>query len=108
MYKIKYFYSLSIFLISLILISYIKNQTGFIEKKITKFEIKITKMEKNLYESQLDFYYLSSPEYLSEMISKMSMDSYYPMMHSDIYLSYNQYLIEKSKSTKKFENEKKN
>ena len=107
MHKIKYFYSLSIFLFLLILISYIKNLTRIIEKKISKSEIKIAKMEKNLHESQLDFFYLSSPEHLSEMISKMSIDTYYPMMHSDIYLSYNQYLIEKSKRTKYFKNEKK-
>ena len=60
------------FCFSLIIISFLKNETRALEKEITKHEKKINFLKKNLYESQLDFYYLSSPKQISQKIANFS------------------------------------
>ena len=66
--KIKLIISVCIFSILLVLTSAIKNQTRVIEKKIYKIDKRISAIEKDLHETQLDFFYVSSPGYLSEKI----------------------------------------
>ena len=61
MFRSKIIISILIFLILLIITSIIKNQTRIIEKKLYKLNKKITLKEKDINESQLDFYFLSSP-----------------------------------------------
>ena len=54
--------SIVIFSFLLFFTSIIKNKTLVIEKNINNLERKISYVEKELYESQLDFHYLSSPK----------------------------------------------
>ena len=61
MLKFKIILSFSIFSLLLIGTSLIKNETREIEKKIYIKSKKIFLKEKNLNETQLDFFYLSSP-----------------------------------------------
>ena len=63
-----------IFSILLFVTSIIKNETRKIEKKnISKLNSKIKILEKDLYETQLDYFYLSSPKILSEKINFFKM-----------------------------------
>ena len=81
---------ISIFIFSFLLFctSIVKNKTRVIEKQIFKFEKKIEFLEKNLYESQLDFYYLTSPNVLQSKILFLTNDEYDYMKFSKIYLDY--------------------
>ena len=88
MNKIKIILSVCIFSFLLGVTSFIKTQTRIIEKKISKFDRKISVIEKDLHETQLDFSYLSSPHYLSKKVEELSLVEYSPMDFSRIYLSY--------------------
>ena len=66
MFKSKIFLSLIIFFFLLITISIIKNQTRSLEKKIYQLNKKISIKEKDLNESQFDFFYLSSPDIIEK------------------------------------------
>ena len=81
--------------------SIIKNKTRVIEKNIVSYQKKISLLEKNLYESQIDFHYLSSPKILEEKISFLSDDEYKNMSLSEIYLNYESFMNEKNKISKK-------
>ena len=54
--------------------SVIKNKTRIIEKNILMYEEKITRLENNLYEAELDYYYLSSPKIIQTNIIEHSND----------------------------------
>ena len=62
--KFKLTISITIFLFLLGTTSIIKNQTRIIEKEILKFEKKIAEASKDLNETELDFFYLSTPSNL--------------------------------------------
>ncbi len=81
--------------------SIIKNKTRVIEKNIVSYQKKISLLEKNLYESQIDFHYLSSPKILEEKISFLSDDEYKNMSLSEIYLNYESFMNEQNKISKK-------
>ena len=66
MFKIKVISFILIFSILLIATSIIKNQTREIEKKIYELNKKISFQEKDIYETQLDFSYLTSPSVVEE------------------------------------------
>ena len=68
--KIKLIISIGIFSILLSIASAIKNQTRIIEKSIYKIDRKIATIEKDLYETELDYFYLSSPRNLSKKLPK--------------------------------------
>ena len=103
----KILFSISIFAIFLFCTSVIKNQTRIIEKKINKYNYNIAILKNDLYETQLDFFYLTSPESLSEKIIQISDVDYVPIEYSRIYSSFQQFLSEHQKTTKTFANEKK-
>ena len=108
MSKLRLFISLGIFAFLISIISAIKNQTRIIEKDISKKNKRIAILEKDLNETQLDFFYLSSPENLSNKITKMDFVDYVPMDFSRIYLSYDDFINFKNKiSILKKNNEKK-
>jgi hypothetical protein len=88
MHKIKLTISVCIFSILLSFTSIIKTQTRIVEKKISKIERKISVVKNDLHETQLDFSYLSSPNYLSKKIVELFMIEYLPIDFSRIYLSY--------------------
>tara|TARA_B100002051_G_C16706089_1_gene623872 strand:- start:1341 stop:1598 length:258 start_codon:yes stop_codon:yes gene_type:complete len=81
--------------------SIIKNKTRVIEKNIKSYEKKISYLEKELYESQLDFYYLTSPKILQEKISFLTNEEYNFMNISKIYLNINNFFEDQKKISKK-------
>ena len=85
MFKIKFLISITIFVIFLLATSTIKNKTRIIEKKIESINKVILINEKNLNESELDFYYLSSPVELEKKLYLIGFNSYQPIKYSNIY-----------------------
>jgi len=108
MTKKKLFISIAIFSFLMILTSIIKTQTRIMEKNISFYEKKISNLRNSLYESQLDFYYLSSPSSISEKINNYSNDDYETIEYSNIYFSLDQFLNEQKKTTKNYTHGKKN
>ena len=76
-----------IFLILLIATSIIKNQTRITEKKLFKLNEKITYKEKDINESELDFYFLSSPAEVEKKINILGKNNYIPIQNSKIFFS---------------------
>ncbi len=108
MSKIKLVVSLLIFSVLLGLTSAIKNQTRIIEKKIYKADNRIHIIEKDLHETELDYFYLSSPKNLSTRIKDLSFVEYIPMDFSRIYSNYTNFVDSQKKiSILKKKNEKK-
>ncbi len=86
-FNLKLIISILIFSILLVVTSIIKTKTRIIEKKIYKVKKEILVTKKDLHEAQLDFYYLSSPEILSQKINEFSNTEYLEMDFSRIYLN---------------------
>ena len=108
MSKINLIISIFIFSILLGITSAIKNKTRIIEKSIYKIDIKIANIEKDLHETQLDYFYVSSPGYLSKKIKQLAFIEYMPMDFSRIYLNYTDFTDSQKKITiLKIKNEKK-
>lgn len=97
---------LSIFIILIIFTSFIKTKTRLIEKRIILYEKKIVNLENNFREIQLDYFYLSSPEYISNKINEFSDQEYLNVKFSQIYFSLNQFIEEQNQSSKTINNEK--
>ncbi len=91
--------SICIFSFFLGLTSVIKNQTRITEKKIEKITLKIFNVKKDLRETELDYYYLSSPKNLSKKITELSLIEYTPIEFSKIYLDYKDFINSKNKLT---------
>ena len=98
--------SLVIFSFLMFFTSLVKNKTRIIEKNIDHLETKIGYIKNNLYEAQLDYFYLSSPSNIEKKILEFSDAEYYSIEYSQIYFSMNDFLNEKNKTSKKFTNEK--
>ena len=81
--------------------SIVKNKTRIIEKNIAIHEKKISYLEKELHESQLDFYYLTSPKLLQEKMFFLTNEKYHYMSLSKIYLNYDDFINEQKKISKK-------
>ncbi|OUX54333.1 MAG: hypothetical protein CBE47_01095 [Pelagibacteraceae bacterium TMED287] len=107
MFNKKLFVSLAIFSIFMVFTSIIKTQTRLIEKNINSNKRSISLLENEIYESQLDFYYLTSPDYLEKKIIEYSNDEYLSIKFSEIYFTLNQFLEEKKSTVKFIKNEKK-
>tara|TARA_B100000686_G_C16428098_1_gene780632 strand:- start:227 stop:562 length:336 start_codon:yes stop_codon:yes gene_type:complete len=103
----KLFISLIIFSILMTFTSIIKTKTRIIEKKIISYEKKIANLQNDLYEAELDYYYLSSPKILSKNIIEYTDEDYFSVEYSRIYFSLSQFLDEQRKTTKSFNNDKK-
>ncbi len=108
MLKIKLIISIIIFSILLSVTSAIKTQTRLIEKKIFKIDQKITSVKKDLHETQLDYFYLSSPASLSKKIKELDFIEYSPMDFSRMYLNLEDFVnLQKKITTLKRNYEKK-
>jgi len=108
MFKINLIISICIFSILLGITSGVKNQTRVIEKSIYKIDRKISAIEKDLHETELDYFYLSSPNNLSKKIEDFAFIEYMPMDFSRIYLSYRDFTDSQKKITiLRINNEKK-
>ena len=108
MYKLKVILSISIFSMLLIFTSVIKNKTRVIEQEIKKIDRQIAVNKKDLYETELDYSYLSSPNNLSKKIKELSLIDYIPMDFSRIYFNYKDFIESQKKITiLQIKNEKK-
>ena len=65
------------------------------------YENKIFNLEKELYESQLDFGYLTSPKILQEKLSFLTNDEYQSVGISNIYLDYDNFVLDQKKLSQK-------
>ena len=95
--KLRLVISIGIFAILIGITSAIKNQTRIIEKDISKINKRIVILKKDLNETQLDFFYLSSPNNLSKTLKNLDLVDYAPMDFSRIYLSYDDFIFFKNK-----------
>ncbi len=108
MSKIKLIISIGIFSILLGITSVIKTQTRIIEKNIFKIDQRISATKKDLYETQLDYFYLSSPANLSKKIKELDLVEYSPMDLSRMYLNFEDFIkVQKKITTLQITNEKK-
>ena len=108
MFKLKVLTSVLIISFLLVVTSIIKNETRKLEKEIFIFEKKIFKKSKDLNESELDFYYLTSPSMIEKKIEYLDRNNYIVMEHSKIFLSISNFVeIENKYAIKKNKNEKK-
>ena len=97
MYKIKILFSIIIFTTLLVVTSFIKNQTRVIEKKIYNLGKIIYVKEKDYKESQLDFFYLTSPLIVEQKIKHLDKTQYVPMDNSKIFLDLEAFIGLKKK-----------
>ena len=100
MFKLKIVIPTIIFLILLIITSIIKNQTRTIEKKLLKISKNIALQEKDINESQLDFYFLTSPAEIEKKIKILGINNYSPIENSKIFLSLSNFTDIKKKLSK--------
>jgi len=108
MFKTKLTISIIIFITFLIVTSAIKNETRIIEKKIFNLNTKIKIQRNNFNETQLDFYYLTSPKQIEKKLDLTDFNKYQPIKYSNIYFSINDLIeINKKITDKKNINEKK-
>ena len=91
MFRSKIIISSIIFLILLIFTSIIKNQTRIVEKKLYKLNKKIALKEKDINESQLDFYFLTSPGEVEKKIKNLDQNKYFPINHSKIFSDFSNF-----------------
>ena len=103
MFKLKIIISTTIFLTLLIVTSTIKNQTRILEKKFYKLDKIVALKEKDINESQLDFYFLSSPAKIEKKIKKIGQYNYSPIKNSKIFLSVSDF-TDIQKKLSKFKN----
>ena len=108
MFRIKILISVVIFSSLLILTSFIKNQTRIIEKKIFNISKTVNSKENDLSESQLDFFYLTSPSIIEKKIENLDNNQYVPMEYSKIFLSISNFIeLENKVAIQGNQNEKK-
>tara|TARA_Y200000002_G_scaffold382022_1_gene397717 strand:+ start:639 stop:977 length:339 start_codon:yes stop_codon:yes gene_type:complete len=99
MLKLKLIIPILIFSILLSVTSVIKNKTRIIEKNIYKIDKNILSIKKDLHETQLDFFYVSSPRNLLNKIEQIALIDYVPMDFSKIYLNFNDFKESQKKIT---------
>ena len=87
MFRSKIIMPVIIFLFLLIITSIIKNETRIIEKKLSKLNKQIILKEKDLNESELDFYFLTSPAEIEKRVKILGNTNYNPINNSNIFLN---------------------
>mgnify|MGYP000456707433 FL=1 len=99
----------SVIFVSLLLItSTIKNKTRLIEKEILNLNTQILIKKKDINETQLDFYYLTSPLEIEKRLKIIGLENYQPIVHSKIFFDISDFTKIKNKITNlKRPNEKK-
>ena len=85
----------------MIFTSIIKNNTRNIEKNIEKLNTEILKLNKELFNAEMDYIYLSSPDKLEKNISIFNKKRYLTYDFSRIFLSTEEFINFSSKLTKK-------
>jgi hypothetical protein len=92
MFKTKFVISASIFMAFLVITSSIKNETRVIEKKISSLNKKVLLKKKDINETQLDFYYLTSPAEIETRLNKIGFENYEPISFSRIFFNINNFI----------------
>ena len=87
MSRTKLIMSITIFVIFLLITSAIKNKTRIIEKQISYLNKDILIKEKNVNETELDFFYLTSPTELEKKLNLIGFNNYKPIQYSNIYFN---------------------
>ena len=87
MLRAKFIISSIIFITFLIITSAVKNETRILEKKITNLSNDILLKKKDINETQLDFYYLSSPKEVEKKLDIIGFNDYSPISNSKIFLN---------------------
>tara|TARA_B100001063_G_C16477037_1_gene410679 strand:- start:63 stop:401 length:339 start_codon:yes stop_codon:yes gene_type:complete len=85
MFKTKFIISITLLITFLVITSIIKNQTRIIEKQISNLNKQILKKKRDINETQLDFYYLTSPAEIEKKLNIIGFNDYQPIMHSKIF-----------------------
>jgi len=85
--RTKLIMSITIFVTFLLITSAIKNKTRIIEKQISYLNKDILIKEKNLNETELDFFYLTSPTELEKKLNLIGINNYKPIQYSNIYFN---------------------
>ncbi len=108
MFKLKVFIILVVFSCLLVGTSIIKNKTREIERNIYSLKKIVNLKEKDLKESQLDFFYLTSPLIIEKKIEHLDANKYFPMEFSNIFLNLSNFMdLEKKLAIQEKQNEKK-
>ncbi len=108
MFKTKFLIFSIIFISLLVITSAIKNKTRVIEKKISILHKEILIKKKDINETQLDFYYLTSPVEIERKLSIIGFNNYHPIKHSNIFFNISDFTqIQNKISNLKDINEKK-
>tara|TARA_B100001063_G_scaffold244999_1_gene279354 strand:- start:722 stop:1057 length:336 start_codon:yes stop_codon:yes gene_type:complete len=108
MFRTKFIISITIFVTFLIITSAIKNKTRVIEKQILNLNAKILIKKKDINETQLDFYYLTSPSEIEKKLDIIGFDNYQPIKYSNIFFDISDFTeIQNKFSNLKNINEKK-
>ena len=110
MFRSKIIIATIIFLIFLIVTSTVKNQTRITEKSLYKLSEEIALKEKDINESQLDFYFLTSPAEIENKINILGLNDYSPIENSKIFLSFKilTNIQKKISATNNYDEKKKN
>ncbi len=108
MFRTKFIISITIFVTFLIITSAIKNKTRVIEKQILNLNAKILIKKKDINETQLDFYYLTSPSEIEKKLDIIGFDNYQSIKYSNIFFDISDFTESQNKfSNLKNINEKK-
>ena len=97
MVKTKFLISTIIFVSLLIVTSVIKNKTRIIEKKISSLSLNLLSKKREINETQLDFFYLTSPYEIERRLSIIEFNNYQPISYSKIFFSVSDFYELKNK-----------
>ena len=85
MFKTKFIISSFIFVTFLIFTSITKNKTRLIEKNLSNLSQEILLKKKDINETQLEFFYLTSPKEIEKRLNVIGFDNYQPIKYSKIF-----------------------
>ena len=109
MFNSKLIFSITIFITFLIVTSLVKNQSRILEKKISKLNSKVLSSQKNLSETELEFFYLTSPLEIEKRLIRNNLTKFKPINYSNIFFDLKDFIIiEKKLSNLRNKDEKEN
>ena len=85
MFNPRFIVAISIFISFLVITSAVKNKTRILEKQISNLNTKILHEKKDINETQLDFYYLTSPAEIEKKLKLLGSEIYKPIKYSNIF-----------------------
>ena len=108
MNRIKFFTITIVFLFLLVGTSVVKNKTREIEKKINNISEKVSYLENDVNETELDYSYLTSPAMIEKRIKNLDNNDYIIMEYSKIFKNVSSFINLNNKFlTQEIINEKK-